>query len=225
MTNRLLSSATAERETWSVIRRFTPVLSLCFGALAAGCMGSMGAPPVPADCKPLTNRACSCNASELGVQSCDTTGAYWGECRCSCEPFEQEECGGCEAGRHGVRECDATGQFWLACQCLDEGEELAQHADELQDPSCSLGEAMCPGVGCVSLGNSAANCGLCGRACEGCDRCFLGACTTVCCADEANCGTASSPICSDLDSDADNCGACGLACGDGEICVQGSCQA
>jgi hypothetical protein len=199
------------------------VLALGAGAVVSGCMGSMGAPPVPADCKPLSSRTCSCDTGDIGVETCTSDGLAWGDCRCSCTPLETEECE-CGVGQHGIRECAPTGEYWLACQCLDEGEELEHHVEELQDPSCGVGEVNCPGVGCVNLGNDADNCGLCGRACEGCDRCFLGACTTVCCADETNCGTELNPICSDLDSDGANCGVCGLACGDGQICVQGSCQ-
>lgn len=224
MTIRTQPSTTVERKRENVFGALFLVLSLCVGALGSGCVGNMGAPPVPADCKPLASRTCSCDGGEIGVQSCDSTGNYWSDCRCSCTPYEQEECGGCEAGQHGVRECDPTGSFWLACQCLEEGEELVTNPEELQDPSCALGETMCPGVGCVQLGNDADNCGLCGRACEGCDRCFLGACTEVCCADETNCGTDVAPDCSDLESDPRNCGGCGLACGDGQICVQGSCE-
>lgn len=224
MTIRALSSTPAERETRNDCGVLTLVVSICLGTLVTGCVGSMGAPPAPADCKPHSNRSCSCAGGLLGVQSCGPTGDSWNECRCSCEPYEQEECGGCLEGQHGVRECDATGQYWLACQCLAEGEEFAANADQYRDPSCALGEVACPGVGCVNLGNNADHCGICGRACEGCDRCFRGTCTEVCCADETNCGSEFSPDCSDLDSDPRNCGTCGLACDDGEICVQGSCQ-
>jgi hypothetical protein len=186
-------------------------------------MGEFAAPPTPAECRPLASVTCFCEGGEAGVQSCTADGMYFSECRCSCTPGERDECS-CESGVSGLRECHESGEFWGPCQCLSEEEWRRRDSiDNPPDPRCSTGETYCPDVGCVNLSNSAENCGMCGRTCEGCDRCFRGACTEVCCTSETNCGTEWTPDCSDLESDARNCGGCGVECSDREICLRGGC--
>jgi len=202
------------------------LLSVLFVALAgttvAGCFGEFGTPPEGVDCKPLTSKTCSCDDGSMGIQSCNAAGDRWQSCQCSCSPYQVESCE-CAEGTEGYRECAPTGDYWLACQCLGDGEEITYRVEELQDDRCGVGEVYCPDFGCVNLGNDADNCGMCGRTCEGCDRCYLGACTEVCCSDETNCGTDWNRECADLDSDPDNCGGCGRECAADESCVRGSC--
>lgn len=206
-----------------VLALLAPLGAFMMGLLFVGCIGEFGTPPEPVDCKPLASRTCHCDEGGVGVQSCGSVGDRWDSCRCSCTPYEIEECG-CAEGLNGQRQCAPSGEYWLACQCFEDGEEINHWVEELQDDRCGVGEVYCPDIGCINLANDSDNCGMCGRVCEGCDRCFRGACTEVCCVSESNCGTEWNPNCSDLDSDSYNCGSCGESCDDDESCVGGRCR-
>ncbi len=207
-------SAAAERARPRVLPA-VPLLALSL--VASGCVGQFAPPPTPADCRPMTSRICFCGSGESGVQTCADDGMYYSECRCSCTPGAVEQCS-CASGEAGLRDCHASGEFWQPCQC-----QLDEYPDPIDDPRCATGEDYCPGVGCINLANSAENCGMCSRVCEGCDRCLRGACTEVCCAAETNCGDDWNPICADLESDPRNCGTCGVRCADRETCLRGGC--
>jgi hypothetical protein len=207
--------ATVGKARWGVsLARLTLLAS----ALATGCVGEMGQPGGVDVCHPRTTRSCTCDDGDSGVQACTDEGDAWDECRCSCAPGENRHCTD-EAGQPGMKSCDVSGTFWSPCGPLDDG----QGDEQPEDPRCSLGMTYCPAVGCISLSNSATNCGACGRSCEGCDQCIRGECTVVCCTPEVNCGSIRVPFCSDLQSDPENCGECGLQCTEGEVCVQGDC--
>ena len=74
-------------------------------------------------------------------------------------------------------------------------------------PACDPGRTLCAGV-CVDTAMEPTHCGACGRACEGGQRCEMGACVTACESPRQRCGTA----CVDPQTDVSNCGACGRAC-------------
>jgi hypothetical protein len=168
------------RSSSLIFALLAPLTLLTTSIATTGCTGEFGTTPDPVDCEPLSSRTCNCDDGGIGVQTCGSAGDRWDSCRCSCTPSEVEECD-CLEGLQGYRECAPTGEYWLACQCLEEGEEYEHVFESLHDERCGVGEAYCPDVGCVNLANDADNCGMCGRLCEGCDRCYRGACTDVPC--------------------------------------------
>ncbi len=182
---------------------------LALGA-GAGCLEE-----AESDCCPVgMQRVCLCQAGDESLQQCGPEG--WGSCDCGCQPWASRPCL-CEGGEDGLQVCGDDG-VWGQCGC-----QGASFPDTW-DGTCAVGETLCEGVGCVNTAHSEANCGACGVACEGCDRCIRGECTPSCCPDETNCGTTRDPLCVHLPIDVDNCGACGAACAGDERCVGGVCM-
>lgn len=94
-----------------------------------------------------------------------------------------------------------------------------------QSDACAITQTSCNGV-CVTTGNDPANCGGCGKTCQGTELCSHGACVSVCASNEQACPVeAGGGFCTDLQNDNANCGACGAPCQPLERCTAGQCGA
>jgi len=126
----------------------------------------------------------------------------------------------CSSGRNLCQVCPGPNQTCLtgACQA---------------GPACPAPLSSCSGA-CVDLGNNAANCGACGRACPACPTgtnavCAGGACGCTTPPPTCPVGLIScSCICVDLATNPANCGACAKACpacgkGRSILCTGGAC--
>jgi hypothetical protein len=98
------------------------------------------------------------------------------------------------------------------------GESVGPGSDAatgLNDAGCpTYASSLCLGV-CVDLQTNAANCGVCGRACDPATSCTQGKCGCL----GAICGGQ----CVDTSSDPEHCGSCPVACSMGEVCKGGGC--
>ncbi|MBL8685465.1 MAG: hypothetical protein JNK05_40190 [Myxococcales bacterium] len=115
-------------------------------------------------------------------------------------------CGSCAPRPNMVPSCSAAGQCQYTCQ-MGFGDCDADQSN-----------------GCETTLNTDANCGMCGRRCEGATPvCGGAACGTGCPPGRTRCGTA----CVDTQTDVANCGACGTSCAVANgtpACVAGACR-
>lgn len=108
----------------------------------------------------------------------------------------------------------------------DPSRDAASSPSEPGDPAPPSGPCgallECSGA-CVSLDESNAHCGACGKACDAGQVCLNASCRPGACTDfgRVACGAA----CVDPDTDPAHCGACGKACGVGKLCANGACVA
>ncbi len=168
-----------------------------------------------------------CNSSCANVQ---TDPSNCGSCGNSCN-------GGLCVG--GVCGCDISGTFYPsgatnpadACEVCDATTSPTAWT-LLTNTACAGGEC-CSGA-CVNLTNNPADCGACGRACNGgAPSCCESNCTNVS-TDPKNCGSCGNACpsadpsccaggCVNTLSDPNNCGSCGHSC-NGGACAGGVCE-
>jgi hypothetical protein len=98
--------------------------------------------------------------------------------------------------------------------------------DDNDNGNGGSGNVMCPpaqvlcGPRCATLANDPANCGTCGRVCQGSQACVNGNC--LCAPGFQDCGTG----CINTSGDSRNCGTCGNVCpGTAPFCVGNQCAA
>ena len=89
--------------------------------------------------------------------------------------------------------------------------------------TCAKGSP-CAGK-CVDLQSDAANCGVCGTACQSGEVCSSGKCLLSCPTGQMRCGggDAGAAFCANLQTDSKNCGTCGTLCTSGQVCSAGTC--
>ncbi|MFN8591107.1 MAG: hypothetical protein U0031_06545 [Thermomicrobiales bacterium] len=81
---------------------------------------------------------------------------------------------------------------------------------------CRAGTRLC-GAACVDVKRDIANCGGCGRVCDGAVDCVNGEC--VCPSGRERCDA----VCAAVQTDREHCGSCGAACDEEQDCQQGTC--
>jgi len=156
--------------------------------------------------------------ASVAVDTGSSTECDGGSCAPAC-PGQLMACPGlgCIDVSSDLKNCGGCG---TVCTAIDAGGAAPICHEGQCTFSCPAGSSptvqSCPGVGCVDVAKSLANCVACGNACTAGQTCTSG----VCCGGTSKlCGGA----CIDVTSSDTNCGACNNACATGGHCAGGKC--